>query len=564
MHRISNSKMTQLSYWTPSRSTKYLINRVKNIIEKWGRIDVGGNVNKSLSLAVTNIEAQLMKLSSLIDSVNDDDEIDKDEEFIKFDFSEKLTKKTVQKSGAKTNQKELWKAGTGYGYQGTSSWDPEEYIKLQKEKDKSISTVITKIVEYLQNTDNKSNDFFQMCEVVSQSLLPSYIKNQFKNSTLLEMQNREALFKLYVSLIEALTSEKSIYLFDIKYDGESIHDVLKKLSKMLTSALKLDKNNEFMQITNNLLEVLVFPTFDEYKKEQEKESKNSTPHLALNTSVISTVTKKSNRELYPSVMKKYAFDYSHILLTNYRDVYCKMFQKEGGASWTQCQKRLSVEVPSFAQDNHLPIDYDASIFLRVDEDNPMIMRALITGPPGTPYDSGCLIFDIYVKSEFPKSPPEVWFMNHGGNRFNPNLYADGKVCLSILGTWSAGSQSEKWNEKTSSLLQILISIQSQILVDEPYFNEPGHERSIGTANGKSYSESYNANIRLYVLKSAMRDLLVNPSLYPQFETVITNHFKLKKEYITALCDKWENAAPDSLKPQYQKIIKEIKDKLSQL
>lgn len=38
-------------------------------------------------------------------------------------------------------------------------------------------------------------------------------------------------------------------------------------------------------------------------------------------------------------------------------------------------------------------------------------------------------------------------------RFNPNLYNDGKVCLSVLNTWH-GRPEEKWNAQTSSFLQV--------------------------------------------------------------------------------------------------------------
>ena len=34
------------------------------------------------------------------------------------------------------------------------------------------------------------------------------------------------------------------------------------------------------------------------------------------------------------------------------------------------------------------------------------------------------------------------------SRFNPNLYADGKVCLSLLGTWHGGDATEKWDPQT--------------------------------------------------------------------------------------------------------------------
>lgn len=74
-------------------------------------------------------------------------------------------------------------------------------------------------------------------------------------------------------------------------------------------------------------------------------------------------------------------------------------------------------------------------------------------------------------------PPLVNLQTTGNGtvRFNPNLYNCGKVCLSLLGTWQ-GDQGESWNKETSTLLQVLISIQSLILVDMPYFNEPGYVR----------------------------------------------------------------------------------------
>ena len=41
------------------------------------------------------------------------------------------------------------------------------------------------------------------------------------------------------------------------------------------------------------------------------------------------------------------------------------------------------------------------------------------------------------------------------------------------------------------MLQVLVSIQSLILVPDPYFNEPGYEQSINTDSGKKLSEEYN-------------------------------------------------------------------------
>lgn len=82
-------------------------------------------------------------------------------------------------------------------------------------------------------------------------------------------------------------------------------------------------------------------------------------------------------------------------------------------------------------------------------------------------------------------------------RFNPNLYEDGKVCLSILNTWR-GRPEERWNPETSSLLQVIVSIQSLILVDEPYFNEPGYEKWRLMNNGIQVNQFYNLKMFLGV------------------------------------------------------------------
>lgn len=120
-------------------------------------------------------------------------------------------------------------------------------------------------------------------------------------------------------------------------------------------------------------------------------------------------------------------------------------------------------------------------------------------------------------------------------RFNPNLYNCGKVCLSILNTWH-GRPEEKWNGKTSSFLQVLVSIQSLILVAEPYFNEPGYERSRGTPCGTIASRDYDANIRRASVRWGMLDMLRRP---PEcFREVVLNHFYLKKDEIIRQVSDW--------------------------
>ena len=81
-----------------------------------------------------------------------------------------------------------------------------------------------------------------------------------------------------------------------------------------------------------------------------------------------------------------------------------------------------------------------------------LLRAAIVGPADTPYADMLFLFDIYLPPTYPEVPPKVYFWSYG-ERLNPNLYENGKVCLSLLGTWS-GSENEMWSPDTSNVLQV--------------------------------------------------------------------------------------------------------------
>lgn len=200
-------------------------------------------------------------------------------------------------------------------------------------------------------------------------------------------------------------------------------------------------------------------------------------------------------------------------------------------------KRLAQEAVTLS--TSLPLSYSSSVFVRCDTDRLDIMKVLITGPSDTPYANGCFEFDVYFPHDYPNSPMMINLETTGRHsvRFNPNLYNDGKVCLSVLNTWH-GRPEEKWNAQTSSFLQVLVSIQSLILVSEPYFNEPGFERSRGTPSGNHSSREYNSNIYQACVKWAMLEQIRNPS--PCFKDVINAHFWLKRNEICQQVENWIN------------------------
>lgn len=188
--------------------------------------------------------------------------------------------------------------------------------------------------------------------------------------------------------------------------------------------------------------------------------------------------------------------------------------------------------------NILEHDLPETIYVRVYEERMDLLRAAIAGAPGTPYHDGLFFFDICFPSEYPHEPPMVYY-HSGGLRVNPNLYESGKVCLSLLNTWT-GSGNEVWNPKSSTILQVLLSLQALVLNEKPYFNEAGYDSQIGKADGEKNSVSYNENAYLVTCKS-MLYLLCKPPKH--FEALVEEHFSMRGEHILLACKAYMDGVP---------------------
>jgi len=235
------------------------------------------------------------------------------------------------------------------------------------------------------------------------------------------------------------------------------------------------------------------------------------------------------------------------------------FEKAGTPS-SQIIFRVAQEISSLAAPNSLPVSLGSSILVRSDDEKSTLLKAVITGPEDTPYTGGVFEFDIYFPNKYPAVPPKVSFRTTGGGtvRFNPNLYNCGKVCLSLLGTWE-GAQGEQWNAETSTIIQVLISIQSLILCPEPYYNEPGFERSYGTTQGNAESNRYNEEVFKNSLKFAILGQLACP---PEgFEEAVRAHFYLKR---LPLIRELEAQVETYKSKEARKLVAEVKAELTKL
>jgi len=214
----------------------------------------------------------------------------------------------------------------------------------------------------------------------------------------------------------------------------------------------------------------------------------------------------------------------------------------------------------------LPVAAEASIFVLQDESRMDVLKVLISGPADlsdrsreTPYALGLFEFHLFIPPDYPNVSPLVNLQTTGDGmvRFNPNLYSDGKVCLSLLGTW----HGEGWTPPTatnhgSTILQVLVSIQSIIMVSKPYFNEPGYADEEGTPAGNERSREYNENIRLASMRHAMRDMLRRPPA--GFEQLVRRHFVMVRPLLERQCAAWlSECKNDSTRAQMERAYTEI-------
>ena len=161
-------------------------------------------------------------------------------------------------------------------------------------------------------------------------------------------------------------------------------------------------------------------------------------------------------QTYAKLLKDLRFDYMSMKdpndasTTHYKHHYQAVANQNQNPPATKLV-RLAQELADLA--NALLYEHTNAIFVRVDSSRVDLLKAVIVGASGTPYAHGCFEYDIFCNNNYPREPPSVNLMTTGGGqvRFNPNLYACGKVCLSLLGTWR-GSATENWDPKLSTIL----------------------------------------------------------------------------------------------------------------
>ncbi|CAL4906446.1 unnamed protein product [Urochloa decumbens] len=172
-----------------------------------------------------------------------------------------------------------------------------------------------------------------------------------------------------------------------------------------------------------------------------------------------------------------------------------------------------------------------TIYVRGFEDRMDLLRAVMVGASGTPYQDGLFFFDLQLPPSYPATPPQVKYHSFG-LRANPNLYPSGTVCLSLLNT-TGGKGTELWSPEASSVLQVVVSIQGLVLIAQPYYNEAGYKMQIGTPEGHRNELPYCENTYLVNLHT-MLHLIRRPPV--GFEAFVRDHFRRRGQYVLRACN----------------------------
>jgi len=160
-----------------------------------------------------------------------------------------------------------------------------------------------------------------------------------------------------------------------------------------------------------------------------------------------------------------------------------------------------------------PIYAESGIFYVQDDKDIHKGNACIFGPEGTPYEDCPMLYSFSIDSGFPYDPPKVQFNTYDGiTRFHPNMYVEGKVCLSILHTW----EGPRW-ASTMRLSTVLVTIQS-LMDNSPILHEPGYASySKESEIVKAYSTFVEYSCIQYILERAEKRL--QPDAFIPFQQV---------------------------------------------
>lgn len=416
----------------------------------------------SSSTTTTTTTTGIHNNESIIDD-NDDEYYEDDIEHIESSTIQQLNTINNNNLNSNSTNPNFWAKGTGFGTGSThSQWKPDEILQIQKLHEEHVVYLFDIFYSIFSNKLSEDLLDDHLIEIINTSCLIPVLESYLRNDSILDLSKQGDIHRYCLRLVYCLLNNKK--LKNLIFQTSNIEYLIENLLQCVqtyTSMIQIDDDEQL-----NLFSVELKQVYDKIKEEQQIEKNNDMNSIIHDNKILITL-----EEFYCQTMKILQFStypitienetgekvlFNKIMKYHYEDIVRDALPINS----MQRIKRLAQEQITIS--TSLPLSYSSTIFVRSDENRMDIMKVLITGPDGTPYSNGCFLFDVYFPNEYPTSPPSINLETTGNHtvRFNPNLYNDGKVCLSILNTWH-GRPEEKWNT-TSTFLQVKNIIEIKI------------------------------------------------------------------------------------------------------
>ena len=415
------------------------------------------STQQSLPLPPPPSSSSLSIINQSILDDNDDEYYEDDIEQIESSTIQQLNTINNNNTNSVNSNPNFWAKGTGFGTGSThSQWKPDEILQIQKLHEEHVIYLFDIFHSIFSNKLSEDLLDEHLIEILNTSCLIPVLESYLRNDSILDLSKQGDIHRHCLRLVNCLLNNQK--LKNLIYQTSNIEYLIENLLQCVqtyTSMIQIDDDEQLTLFSVELKQV-----YDQIKEEQQIEKNNSNENQDSITKELITL-----EEFYSQTMKQAQFSTYPITIENESNEkvlfnkamkyhYEDLVRDALTINSMQRIKRLAQEQITIS--TSLPLSFNSTIFARSDENRMDIMKVLITGPDGTPYSNGCFLFDVYFPNEYPTSPPSINLETTGNHtvRFNPNLYNDGKVCLSILNTWH-GRPEEKWNV-TSTFLQVKI------------------------------------------------------------------------------------------------------------
>jgi len=193
-------------------------------------------------------------------------------------------------------------------------------------------------------------------------------------------------------------------------------------------------------------------------------------------------------------------------------------------------KRVMKDIEILSQNDKNKWDEKSYYFYESDKINIKFGHIMIFGTENSPYFGGFYFFNHEFSDNYPVKPPKWKFLsNDGKTRFNPNLYqinGNGKVCLSILGTWADNSWAPA--QRIDSVIE---AVRTHLFHNDPIKNEPGFEKNehVNVIYRRMiYYQNLNFNV--------YHNIVETPDYAKPFLPVMKDNFRKNKEYFKKYID----------------------------